>query len=713
MASPRQIADIFVPLRKQLADFRDVTPHSRTSLLEKGLSTKTPRPLFVGEDSTTYLQQPYQGLGYFEPKESGILDSSWQNHFRTADHMLYDSSISATEALRKPQSTDIHPNYELLYTPLDSVTEEIRVVFVSVDTSGQLHARIKHISLNQQPTYIALSYVWGIHKSESIFVDGVPIKITGNLSAALRSQAVLDHMSKGVPIWVDAICINQENLLERNTEVLRMRRIYARSKETICWLGKSAGSSDQALHYLESLATDEDSKPSEQQRNGLCELFSRAWWFRVWTIQEAVVPHHIILACGDCHIQIIGAWSTIYSTIARLKNEISSPSSFHPNELAFQRLHMLDTLCRSWWSHCVMGVPLDLLNLLVASRHALATDPRDKVYGILSLAPDGKRLIAKPDYRLSKKQLFSQLAAGWIMLHRQLDILCHAGTADAGQDLPSWVPDWADGKSSLSFCSFTWYAEDKDNTQQVDIEAPTPPCFSYDLSRITIWAYEIDRIQCVAGHGGLKVTTLPAMHGETKARATRYDNVDTTLCALLRTVCGGQISGSYWDSLDTVEFRHALFNILQPRHSIHIAGLNPDADEYIRSWFLDNSHFRIGDVSIGELVSQLPSTLSHSESYSQVPQVMQEFKDRFVKTTQGRTLFTTTTGYLGISRQSTMSGDIAFLVPNCSAPLVLRQTGQSFKLIGDSYIHAKNNRPSVYGRWNSPRRSELRELTVD
>jgi hypothetical protein len=577
---------------------------------------------------------------------------------------------------------------------------------------------MKHISLNQRPTYIALSYVWGIHKSESIFVDGVPIKITGNLSAALRSQAVLDHMSKGVPIWVDAICINQENILERNTEVLRMRRIYAQSKETICWLGKSAGNSDQAFHYLESLATDQGSKPTEQQRTGLCELFSRTWWFRVWTIQEAVVPNRIVLACGDCHIQVVGAWSTLYMTIERLKNEISS-LSFHPNALAIQRLHMLNTLCASWTSHCVMGVPLDLLNLLVASRHALATDPRDKVYGILSLAPDGKRLIARPDYRLSKKELFSQLAARWIMLHRHFDILCHAGTADAGQDLPSWVPDWADGKSSLSFCSFTWYAEDKDNTQQVNIHASIPPCFSNDLSRMTIWAYEIDRIQCVAGHRGLKVTTLPAMHGETKAPVTRYHNVDDTLCALLRTVCGGQmsqicqISGSYWDSLDTVEFRYALFNILQPRYPRHVAGLNSDADGYIRSWFLDNSHFRIGDVSIGELVSQLPSTLSHSESYSQVPQVMQEFKNRFVKTTQGRTLFTTTTGYLGISRQSTMSGDIAFLVSNCSAPLVLRQTGQSFKLIGDSYIHVKNDRPSVYGQWDSPRLSELRELRVE
>jgi hypothetical protein len=598
------------------------------------------------------------------------------------------------------------------------VREEIRVVFVSVDTSGQLHARMKHISLNQGPSYIALSYVWGIHKSESIFVDGVPIKITDNLSAALRSHTVLDYMSKGVPIWVDAICINQENLLERNTEVLRMRRIYAQSEQTICWLGKSASNSDQALHYLESLATDKGSKPTEHERIGLCELFSRTWWFRVWTIQEAVVPCDIRLACGDCHIQVAGIWSTLYRTIMRLKNEFSSPSSFHPNELAFQRLEVLGSLSASWNSHCVMGVPLDLLNLLAASRHALATDPRDKVYGILSMAPDGKRLIARPNYRLSKKQLFSQLVAGWIMLNRQLDIVCHAGAADAGQDLPSWVPDWADGKSSSSFCSFTWYAENKKPFRQVNIHASTKPCFSHDLSRMTIWAYEIDRIQYVAGHGGLKVTNVPAMHGETKAPVTRYDNFDNTLCALLRTVCGGRVSGSSWDSLDTVEFRYALLDILQSRYSRHITGLNSEADEYIRSWFLDNSHFKIGNVSIGELVSQLPSKISHSEICSEIPQVMQDFRDSFVKTMQGRTLFTTTTGYLGVSRQSTMSGDIAFLVPNCSAPLVLRETGQSFRLIGDSYIHAKNDEPSMYGQWDSSPRSlgkfgELRKLTVD
>ncbi|KAM0212577.1 hypothetical protein ACHAPA_006429 [Fusarium lateritium] len=365
-----------------------------------------------------------------------------------------------------------------------------------------------------------------------------------------------------------------------------------------------------------------------------------------------------------------------------------------------------------------MGVPLDLLNLLVASRHALATDPRDKVYGILSLAPDGKNLITRPNYRLSKKDVFSQLVARWVMLYDDLDIVCHAGTADAGQDLPSWVPDWADGGSSLSFCSFTWYAEKKRPTQQVNLDASFPPRFSHGLSRMTIWAYEIDRIQCVAGRGVLEVSKVSAIHGETIVSARRYGNVDNTLCALLRTVCGGQLSESSWDSLNTNEFRYALLNILQSQQSRHISGLNSAADAYIRRWFLNNSHFKIGNVSIGELVSRLPSTLPPSEEIdNRIPQAMQDFRDRFVKTTKGRTLFTTTTGYLGISRQSTMSGDIAFLVPKCSAPLVLRQIGQSFRLIGDSYIHAKDDRPSMYGQWDDPmyigKFNELRELAVE
>lgn len=602
--------------------------------------------------------------------------------------------------------------------PIDSATEEIRVVFVSMDASGQLHARMTHISLDKKMPYIALSYVWGGHRSETLPVNEVPVKITENLLAALRTNMVLDYSSQGIPIWVDAICINQEDLQEKNTEVLRMRRIYAQSRETICWLGKSAGNSDQAFDFLADVSISCVSKPTEQQCIGLYQLFSRAWWIRVWTMQEAVVPPAIRLACGDRHIKVGNTMlSSLISTTIRLKNEVASSYSFPLIEHSFHRLEMLNTLRTSWFLNCSRGIPLDLLNLLVASRHALATDSRDKVFGILALAGDGKSLIARPDYQLSKRELFSQLVAGWVTLYNSVDMICHAGTVDATPDLPSWVPDWADGKSSSSFSSLTWYVENKSNFPQVNILASIPPRFCHELSRMTIWAYELDRIQYVAENDSSCATKPCVIHGDTNVHTVRYSSISMAFHALLRTVCGDQVSGTHWASLDTIEFRHALHEILRYQGPRWTAASSLEADECIRSWFLRNSDFKIGNFSIRELVSQLPSQLPGSEeARCDISPALHDFKEKFLKVTLGRSLFTTSTGYLGISRQTVMPGDISFLVPHCSAPLVLRQTAQSFRFIGDSYIHPTNGEPSMYGQWDAPgsdrRFIELKRITL-
>ncbi|KAK2480163.1 hypothetical protein H9L39_09537 [Fusarium oxysporum f. sp. albedinis] len=579
---------------------------------------------------------------------------------------------------------------------------------------------MKHVSSGTGLPYIALSYVWGgNHKPDLLLVNGVSVNITESLDAALRSQVILDYSSKGVPVWVDAICIDQENIQERNTEVLRMRKIYAQSLETICWLGKSAGSSNQAFDFLATLATNSDSKPTEQQRIGLCQLFSRDWWLRVWTIQEAVVPAALRVACGNCHIKVSDhLLSSLHKAIMGLKNETAFSPSFHLSDQSLRRLESLNSLRPTWFNNCSRGIPLDLLTLLVASRHALATDPRDKVFGLLALTPESHSLISRPNYRLAKREVYSQLVVAWITHYNSMDIVCHAGTADATRDLPSWVPDWSDGKSSVSFCSASWYAENKPVTRQVLIHASIPPSFSYDLSRMTIWAYELDKIQCVAEYGGSNGSKACITHRDANARVTRYDGTVMTFSALLRTVCGGQLSESLWASLDTIEFCRALHGILQDQGLNQTAASTSETDKYIRAWFHNNSRFKVGNVTIGELVSQLPSTRSESEEAPRnMYKAMQAFREKFVKVTRGRLLFTTATGYLGISRQSVMPGDFAFLVPDCSAPLIVRQTGQMFKLVGDSYIHSNKGEPSMYGHWDAPKSigefTELKRIVLN
>ncbi|KAF2108132.1 heterokaryon incompatibility protein-domain-containing protein, partial [Lophiotrema nucula] len=83
--------------------------------------------------------------------------------------------------------------------------------------------------------YEALSYAWGTslvpHK---IIVDGAPFYVTSNLYSALYE---LRQMERDRIIWIDAVCINQSDNIEKSTQVQMMRSIYSKASKTIVWLG--------------------------------------------------------------------------------------------------------------------------------------------------------------------------------------------------------------------------------------------------------------------------------------------------------------------------------------------------------------------------------------------------------------------------------------------------------------------------------------------
>ncbi|KAK4246557.1 heterokaryon incompatibility protein-domain-containing protein [Corynascus novoguineensis] len=112
---------------------------------------------------------------------------------------------------------------------------------------------LEHESLASAPCYDALSYAWGdATQTLPIMLDDAPYPITTNLEAALRylrdPQGVLS-------LWVDAVCVNQLDIKERNTQVPRMRDIFERAGRTVVWLGDypphKKESVDAAFAFLE------------------------------------------------------------------------------------------------------------------------------------------------------------------------------------------------------------------------------------------------------------------------------------------------------------------------------------------------------------------------------------------------------------------------------------------------------------------------------
>jgi hypothetical protein len=123
-----------------------------------------------------------------------------------------------------------------IYTPLNTSRYEIRVVDLHPgEPDDPIHCSLKKVSLENGADYIALSYVWGDDKNtRPIQVNGNTLNITFNLALALKR---LRDRQCTFTLWIDAICINQKNVVERTEQVGIMRYIYPMATCVWVWIG--------------------------------------------------------------------------------------------------------------------------------------------------------------------------------------------------------------------------------------------------------------------------------------------------------------------------------------------------------------------------------------------------------------------------------------------------------------------------------------------
>lgn len=128
------------------------------------------------------------------------------------------------------------PNEIYESTPLNTEANEIRLLTLHSGTfADDIRCSLTKVSLDVEIDYEALSYTWGdAEKFEPIFVDNKVFSATVNLEAALRN---LQQTIEPRRPWVDAVCINQQDVLEKNQQVSRMREIYHAARRVCVWLG--------------------------------------------------------------------------------------------------------------------------------------------------------------------------------------------------------------------------------------------------------------------------------------------------------------------------------------------------------------------------------------------------------------------------------------------------------------------------------------------
>src|SRR5690242_4561884 len=117
---------------------------------------------------------------------------------------------------------------------------------------SDIHCTFSLVSLDDDPEYEALSYVWGDQNDlVTVYVHGHPTAITWNLYDALFNM----RQTQERILWADALCVNQKDLAERASQVLEMGSIYGQASTVVVYLGalEDAG---VTFRLVEALATE-------------------------------------------------------------------------------------------------------------------------------------------------------------------------------------------------------------------------------------------------------------------------------------------------------------------------------------------------------------------------------------------------------------------------------------------------------------------------
>ncbi|PYI01840.1 HET-domain-containing protein [Aspergillus sclerotiicarbonarius CBS 121057] len=254
--------------------------------------------------------------------------------------------------------------------------------------------------------YEALSYTWGSpDRTHSINIGGSSLPVTENLHTAL--SYLRDHQLERT-LWVDAICINQEDEGEKEKQIPLMRSIYAQADRVIVWLGKSDSDGGNALEIIRRHA--ESKRPMRSNSShyfqrvdySTCtELLKHDWFRRIWVLQEVGVARCVTIQCGLTQIN----GYAFCEGLSRLKKK-SLPQHILPVIPLIK-----NSIFRPRHTPNLPGT-LSIGELIDMYRSHLATVLHDKVYALLGLCADNLNTpCLRPDYDLPLDEVVKQVTA--------------------------------------------------------------------------------------------------------------------------------------------------------------------------------------------------------------------------------------------------------------------------------------------------------------
>lgn len=555
--------------------------------------------------------------------------------------------------------------YSPLLPTLENGAPSIRLVELepASDKTVPVSARLLDAHLDKNLIYEALSYCWGdANVRLPITLNGLGFEVTTNLHAALVH---LRKTTEARTLWIDAICVNQKDIDERNNQVQLMRKIYQGTKCGVIWLGEIPEGGELAVETFRDLCTlagrpeiSADDKFSGERilkrimydktsTNSFRKFANQAWFHRVWTIQECALPRRLEMAWGD---EVLD-WDKLH----RVFNQ-TLPSNPPATSIAYPFIYKGD-LRRS----IQQGQLWSETDLLIMFRGKSATDKKDHVFATIGLFPETKdsnfgfSRQRKADYHMALTRVYTTAMRRLLAKEQKLGLLKFAiprseeGKPDIPEVelIPSWVIDWSTKTPNLIGGHHTW---------GMFSSAGKSPYTHFDyksvLNRLTVSGAKIDRIQ--------NLSRPLLVHG------------------------GKMIELQSW--LNFIKESTALppHELLKVFYEVIMAGMMPENDGRFKlrrfKPILEDIETAARSTQLLAEFGLLDADVMKSEDYRPCIHLVANCKDRKIAITER--------GRLGLVPDNAKIGDSIYLFMGGDVPFILCPAEEStWSLIGHCYIH--------------------------
>ncbi len=641
--------------------------------------------------------------------------------------------------------------------PLATSTSIRLIELQGGEHESDISMSINSYDLLDPPQYAAFSYTWGgptfhpyLAERPSVLVhmDNKPILVTRNLYDLLNHWRGwrLEIETATILLWVDALCINQDDVLERNHQVGLMGRIYNEAPVVMTWVGTpddDAWTAFKLIHRLRPIVELWLSEKSNfkyfynsdklfeisgvdavtpDEWGALISFFERQYFSRAWIVQEVALARAVFMMLGHYFIE----WNYLVNLSRMLANcgwipvlqryAKSSISDGSP------RLHLgAPAVYSRIRSHCRQYRARErdqaqdiakpdakasyvLLELLIyQTRWFRATNPRDHIYSVLSIVSHTCGIsyptadLLSPDYCLSVRRVFIDVTSE-IALNTGSASVLSLVDRDAKEvpDLPSWVPDYSASRiDALAYlCDARLY--------QAFSMVPRSPDITIVEEMLSLSATRMDTIteMEVPRPGGSFL--LQGKLDLCLQHPKLYFNGQTRTEALWRTIIA-DTDGEQSPAPEATGYSFRQYVLLavvirvrnllegwdgrpfEVHDFVSLIKLNNNYDEPSDPWLP-----RAQEVESFWLMFQAMQNEPQKaeRSIRKLEQKAHIYMAAVVGTGGGRRLFVTSGNLFGLAPESAKCGDTIWFVPGSRVPFVLRRCGdEQYTLVGEAYLH--------------------------